>query len=71
MSKLKIVSIALLPLFISQPVMANDALTETMFQSGKIYNAIIVAMIVLLGIFFYLVRLDRKVSAMEKEIIKN
>lgn len=61
-------SIITLVLFTQSAAFAADGMEELMFTSGKIYNAIVVAMVVLLGIFFYLVRLDRKVSTLEKEI---
>lgn len=39
-----------------------------MFSSGKIYVVIGVVTIILVGIFTYLIWIDRKVSKMEKEI---
>jgi len=47
-----------------QPEMA-DALR----QDGKIYVVVLVLVIILSGLLLYLVRLDRKVSRLEKEII--
>lgn len=46
-----------------QPEMA-DALR----QSGKIYVVVLVIVIILSGLLAYLVRLDRKVSRLEREI---
>ncbi|MVN76879.1 hypothetical protein GO988_11140 [Hymenobacter sp. HMF4947] len=46
-----------------QPEMA-DALR----QSGKIYVVVLVIVIILSGLLLYLVRLDRKVSRLEREI---
>ncbi len=54
-------------------LMANDLLAQTkmedtMFTSGKIYTFLTVALVILGGIFFYLIRMDRKLSALEKEV---
>ncbi|RXK50957.1 CcmD family protein [Aquirufa rosea] len=37
---------------------------------GKIYVVIAVVLVILAGLFIYLISLDRKVSALEKEIKK-
>jgi len=46
-----------------QPEMA-DALRA----SGKIYVVVLVIVIILSGLLIYLVRLDRKVTALEREV---
>lgn len=46
-----------------QPEMA-DALR----QSGKIYVVVVVVFIIVAGLLLYLVRLDRKVSRLEREL---
>ncbi|MDJ0363523.1 CcmD family protein [Hymenobacter sp. H14-R3] len=46
-----------------QPEMA-DALRA----NGKIYVVVLVIVIILSGLFVYLVRLDRKVSRLEREV---
>ncbi|QKG53575.1 CcmD family protein [Hymenobacter sp. BRD67] len=46
-----------------QPEMA-DALR----QSGKIYVVVLVIVIILSGLLLYLVRLDRKVTRLEREV---
>lgn len=40
---------------------------ETMRSNGRIYVVIAVILTILLGLILYLVRLDRKMSKMEKE----
>lgn len=47
---------------------AAGQLEETMFASGKIYTFLVVALVVLAGMFFYLIRLDSKLSKLEKEM---
>ncbi|MGZ8553259.1 MAG: CcmD family protein [Chitinophagaceae bacterium] len=41
---------------------------ETMRSSGRIYVVIAVILIILFGLILYLVRLDKKMSKMEKEL---
>jgi CcmD family protein len=41
-----------------------------LYQSGKIYVVVIVLTVIMLGIFAYLIMLDRKVSKLEKEVEK-
>jgi CcmD family protein len=40
---------------------------DTMRSNGKIYVVFAVALVILIGIFLYLIRLDRKLSNLEKE----
>ncbi len=42
-------------------------MATTMRSNGKIYVVVAVLTIILLGLFFYLIRLDRKISKLEKE----
>ena len=49
-------------------VSAASQMEETMFKSGKAYTFLTVALVVLAGIFLYLLRLDKKVSKLEKEM---
>jgi phosphotransferase system glucose/maltose/N-acetylglucosamine-specific IIC component len=50
-------------LFIS-PILSAD-LTNSIYQSGKIYVVIIVLAIVLTGLFIYLFRLDNKIKKLD------
>jgi len=43
-------------------------MADLMRSSGKIYVVVAVAMVVLAGIFIYLIVLDRKVNRMENRI---
>jgi CcmD family protein len=47
---------------------AGSNMEEMMFRSGKIYTFLAVALIVLAGMFFYLFRLDRKLTKLENEL---
>ena len=42
-------------------------MATTMRSNGKIYVVVTVLVIILLGIFLYLIRLDRKIGKLEKE----
>ncbi len=43
-------------------------MADTMRQSGKIYVVVAVILTIFAGFIFYMVRLDKKVSALEKDI---
>jgi hypothetical protein len=44
-------------------------MADGMRQSGKIYVVIAVILTILAGLIFYIIRLDRKISRLEKENI--
>ena len=46
-------------------------MADGMRQSGKIYVVVGVVFAIFAGIVFYLVRLDKKVSLLEKEVAEN
>jgi CcmD family protein len=52
------------------PATAQDTvdMADLMRSSGKIYVVVAVAMVVLAGIFIYLITLDRKVTRMENRL---
>jgi hypothetical protein len=41
-------------------------MADTMRSNGKIYVVVAVLVIILSGLFFYLIRLEKKISKMEK-----
>ncbi|HMP91693.1 MAG TPA: CcmD family protein [Phnomibacter sp.] len=43
-------------------------MADTMRSNGKIYVVVAVLATVLLGLFLYLIRLDKRISKLEKEI---
>jgi len=45
----------------------NGALEEYFFESGKIKVVIAVALVIAIGIFVYLWRLDKKISQLENK----
>jgi len=40
---------------------------ETMYSSGKIYVVVAVAVVILLGVFAYLIWMDRRLRKLEEE----
>ncbi|MFT4777496.1 MAG: CcmD family protein [Flavobacteriales bacterium] len=48
-----------------------SVLEETFFASGKIYVVVTVCMVILIGIFTYLFRTERKLKELEKEVYAN
>ena len=45
----------------------NVEMADTMRSSGKIYVVVAVSLTILIGIFFYLIRIDKKLTRLEKE----
>ena len=58
---------ATLALFAQQPSSTVE-MADTFRSNGKIYVVVAVMLTIFAGIILYLVRLDRKVSKLEKEI---
>ncbi len=44
----------------------SPAMADTMRSNGKIYVVVAVCLIILVGLFIYVIMLDRKISKMEK-----
>lgn len=57
--------------FLSVLLWAQDSTTiemaDTMRRNGKIYVVVAVVLLILVGIFLYLFRLDKKISNLEKD----
>ncbi len=49
-------------------VQARTEMADLMRSNGKIYVVIAVLITILAGLFFYLMRLDRKITGLEKDI---
>ncbi len=45
---------------------SNEAMANTMRSNGKIYVVVAVILTILLGLIVYLIRIDRKISRLEK-----
>ena len=57
--------------FAQDSTAVNDARSATGLRAeGKIYVVLLVAVTILVGLFIYLIRLDRKVSSLEKKNIQ-
>ena len=61
-------------LFLSAALFAQDftngekaEMADTMRSNGKIYVVVAVLLVILAGLIFYLISLDRKISRLEKE----
>jgi hypothetical protein len=52
----------------SQEGAAKTGFGETMRSNGRIYVVIAVILTILLGLILYLVRLDKKMTKMEKDL---
>ena len=67
MRKLFISSLLLLINLITRAQDSSVDMADTMRSNGKIYVVVAVILTIFAGIIIYLVRLDRKMSKMEKE----
>ena len=72
MKKIKSIALVFLSLCISlimnaQPATSTSDFNSTMNSSGKIYVVIAVLTVILIGIFIYLIGIDRKVSRLEEK----
>lgn len=45
----------------------NDKTENIMYSNGRIYVVVAVMVTILLGLILYMIRLDRKISKLEKE----
>ncbi len=65
----KKISLVLFSLLFSVLLWAQDdtvEMADSMRQNGKIYVVVAVVLAILIGLFLYLIRLDRKISNIEK-----
>jgi hypothetical protein len=66
--------LSLLFIFSGFPLMAQELsdggieMADALRASGKIYVVVVVLVLIMTGIFIYLVRLDRKIRKFEKEL---
>jgi CcmD family protein len=51
----------------AQPAASSSSLDDMVMSSGKLYVVIAVLTVILIGIFIYLLSLDRKLSKLEKK----
>ena len=69
MKKLILFLVTLLILSPTQLVLAQKiAMADALRASGKIYVVVVVIGIILLGIFLYLMNIDRKIKRLEKRL---
>ena len=70
----KIISLLVILLGVSLNLFAQESVEQTVEMAdqfradGKIYVVVAVVLVILIGMFVYLVRLDNKISKVEKEL---
>ena len=64
--KLSLLWFALLSSFFMKAQDGTVEMADVMRQNGKIYVVVAVVLTVLVGLFLYLIRLDKKISDVEK-----
>ena len=70
MRKLKFLLTGVLMLVLGLVMKAQDEkaeMADTMRSNGRIYVVVAVVVLILIGLILYLVRLDKKITRMEKE----
>jgi multisubunit Na+/H+ antiporter MnhB subunit len=70
MRKLKFLLTGVLMLMLGLVMKAQDEkaeMADTMRSNGRIYVVVAVVVLILIGLILYLVRLDKKITRMEKE----
>ena len=69
MSKMKylLMCVPMLMFFLITKAQNNVEMADTMRSNGRIYVVVAVLVVILIGLFLYLLRLDRKISKMERE----
>ena len=69
MRKLKLLFFLMGLQFSTHVLFAQDKadMADTMRSNGRIYVVVAVVVVILVGLILYLVRLDRKITKMEKE----
>lgn len=69
MRKIKYLSTLIISLLLTLAIYAQDEkvdMADTMRSNGRIYVVVAVVVLILLGLFLYLVRLDKKITRLEK-----
>jgi hypothetical protein len=69
MRKIKYLSALIISLLLTLINNAQDdkvEMADTMRSNGRIYVVVAVVVLILLGLFLYLVRLDKKITKIEK-----
>ena len=68
---IRLVTLLLTTIFSSslfaQTTQINPIPTDFMHSNGKIYVVVLVVLVILSGLFIYLINLDRKISQLEKD----
>jgi hypothetical protein len=60
-------AVAMISTQAQQSFTSNDATASVMRSNGKIYVVVAVVLTILFGLIAYVIRLDRKISKLEKE----
>ncbi len=68
MNKIKLIASIIAMLFLCLSTQAQNSIQpkDVMNTNGKIYVVMAVVVVIVIGLFLYLISLDRKISKMEK-----
>ncbi|MDB9932382.1 CcmD family protein [Flavobacteriales bacterium] len=65
--KITFITLAFIAFFNNFCLAQDSSIEQTMHESGKINVVVAVVVVIFIGLAFYLIRLDRKISKIEKE----
>jgi len=66
-SRIRLVILMMLILFLNQVSYAQSTPIDFLRSTGKIYSVVAVICVIFLGIIFYLIRLERKLTKIENQ----
>ncbi len=66
-NKLIFLILTFIAFFYNSSLAQGSAIEQTMHESGKINVVVAVLIVIFIGIIFYLIKLDRKISKIEKD----
>lgn len=64
----KLITTLIILIFSFHSMYAESGAVDFLNSTGKIYSVIAVILVILLGLAFILIRLERKISKLEKQI---
>ncbi len=68
--KIVFLLLAFIAFFYNASLAKGNLVEQTFHESGKINVVVAIVLIIFIGLIFYLIKLDRKISEIEKETKK-
>ena len=68
--KISFLILAFVSFFYNAALSQDSSIEQTFHESGKINVVIAIIVVIFIGLIFYLIKLDKKISKLEKETQK-